>query len=421
MVGSEWSSPIPIFSKFNVVPRQISATKDWVDRLLITWIDGETGDIIFSWANTEQANLPSEWAKQKILPVDSQLNSSPDILVDAAGRIVIAFAVPINEGRGIYIIQSTDFGETWSQPVQVFDAVSAGVQMVDQPKIGLSGDGRLHLLFKKYSLQEGGQPVGLYYSQSIDGGATWSVSELISEQYVKWSDIIYNNGNLYRFWQELDGSILNDFYQLSQDEGLTWTTPTNIVISSTNTTEPVLAIGPDKLVHFIYLSEENDSQLEGEKIVTVQEWIWNGEQWIAQGDRKDINIEGNDSNFLTAGGITSQGYLNLSIAIVYPKYELEMNNNIMSLGRTIEVTGDIESPLPLVIPVPEIPLSLPDTVQTADTPDIQMTPADEPSQPLNLTVGNSPSRQNLVGYIIIGVLVLIILAFVFWGRKKKSE
>jgi len=420
LADGEWTRPVSIFSNFNIAPRQISVAKDWGDRLVIAWIDGKTSDILFSWANAERANLPSEWAQRTFLPVESQLNSSPDILVDAAGRIVISYAVPINEGRGIYVIQSTDFGATWTQPVLVFDAVSAGVQRIDQPKIGLSGDGRLHLLFTEYSLQEGGRPVGLYYSQSVDGGAGWSVPELISERYVQWNDIIYNDGTLYRFWQEWDGAFLNDFYQISQDEGQTWTTPANIVVGSTRITEPVLVVGPNKLVHFIELTEENDSQLEAERIVMLQEWIWDGERWVTQGDGSNINIKGNDFNLFVTGEITLQGYLNLAIAIIHPEHESEIDNSIMNTGRSIEITGEIEAPSPIVIPAPEIPLSSAEIVQATDIPNIQTTPT-EPSQPPRLPTGDSPSRQNLVGYIFVGIIVLVVFVFVIFGRKKKPE
>jgi hypothetical protein len=317
--------------------------------------------------------------------------------------------------------------------MRVFDAVSAGVQMIDRPKIGLSGDGRLHLLFTEYSLQNDGRPVGLYYSQSIDGGATWSVAELISEKYVQWSDIIYTDGILYRFWQEMDGTLYNDFYQISQDDGLTWTSPANIVVGGTQATAPMLSIDPDKRVHFLRLLEENDSSLSDEQIVMVQEWVWDGQRWESQGDGKKLNIKGNDFNLLATGGITTKGYLNLAIAIVHPEQESELDNNIMSIGRTIEVAGDLEAPPPIVIPAPEIPLSIPATIQATEmplsTPDvlpgteisqIQMAPTEIPQLP-GLPPGDSPSRWNLVGYLFVGVLVLIIGVFVVVSRRNKSE
>jgi len=361
---------------------------------------------------------------KKILPVDSQLSSSPDILLDDVDRIVIAYAVPVNEGRGIYLIQSTDFGETWSQPVRVFDAVSANVQMVDRPKIGLSGDGRLHMLFIGYSLQEGGRPVGLYYSESVDGGATWSTSELISELDVRWSDIVYSDGVLYRFWQEQDGAILNDFYQISQDEGLTWTSPSNVVVQGDQKTEPIVSIDPNRRVHYVYLLKENDTNLEGENTLTLQDWMWDGQQWRVQGNDRSIKVKGNDFNLFTASGITSQGFLNLSFAIVHPAHEAELNNSIMSIGRIIEVTDNNQASPPLVIPVPDIPMRSQDVVQATEIPKTTETQiiATEPSQqPPRPVFDTSPSRRNLVGYILVGFVALVILVFAISGRKKRSK
>jgi hypothetical protein len=116
-------------------------------------VDGTNGDILFSWANLDQASKPSAWEASKVLPSPSQLNSSPDIVVDAAGRIVIVYAVPLNENRGIYLAQSTDNGFTWSSYSQVFDGVASEWDIVDSPKITLSGDGNLHVLFTRQSIR----------------------------------------------------------------------------------------------------------------------------------------------------------------------------------------------------------------------------------------------------------------------------
>ena len=83
------------------------------------------------------------------MPSPSKINSSPDLVVDGASRIVVAYAVSINEDRGIYVVQSTDNGDTWSLPRQVFDAVRAEWERVEQPKICLGTDGILHLSFVK--------------------------------------------------------------------------------------------------------------------------------------------------------------------------------------------------------------------------------------------------------------------------------
>ncbi|MFT3893190.1 MAG: hypothetical protein QM730_16295 [Anaerolineales bacterium] len=51
---------------------------------------------------------------------------------------------------------------------------------MDDTKITLDANGRLHILFSVFSgFQD--HPEKLYYSQSSDGGSTWSEPEIVSE------------------------------------------------------------------------------------------------------------------------------------------------------------------------------------------------------------------------------------------------
>ncbi|MEW6403546.1 MAG: sialidase family protein, partial [Chloroflexota bacterium] len=225
--GETWTDPTAIISGLDGNSIQLNAHADSLNRLLICWVDSGTGDLFFSWAGTKRARVASEWEDPVSLPTVSQLNSSPDILVDDSGRILVAYASPINEGRGIYFVESSDNGASWTQPVQIFDAVAVGWDMVDQPKISLTGDGRLHVLFKRFfMLGESPSPLGLYYSQSSNGGIVWSDPELVSDHPEPMGEIFgYDRSVLHRLWQEVQQSTLFTFHQISEDAGVTWATP----------------------------------------------------------------------------------------------------------------------------------------------------------------------------------------------------
>ncbi len=169
-----WLKPTSVITDLNGLPTQLSLTIDSEQRLLLVWINENTGDLLFSWANSNRANIPLEWTEPIILPSPSKLNASPDILVDASGQIVVVYAITINENRGLYLTRSNDLGKTWSAPIKVFDAISSDWNGIDQPQIALTGDGTLHLLFHQVSALGSLHTEGLYYSQSKDGGLTWS-------------------------------------------------------------------------------------------------------------------------------------------------------------------------------------------------------------------------------------------------------
>jgi hypothetical protein len=55
------------------------------------------------------------------------VGSWPGILADPRGDALhVIYAVPYNEGRGIYYVRSNDGGATWLAPAVVFDAVESG-------------------------------------------------------------------------------------------------------------------------------------------------------------------------------------------------------------------------------------------------------------------------------------------------------
>jgi len=253
--AGSWSEPATVFSSLSEEPLHLTTNIDGLGRLILAWVDGKTGELLFSWASSEAANRASEWKAPQYIPSIAQANSSPDILTDSSGNVLLAYAAPINERRGIYFVESSDAGTTWSKSYPIFDAASAGWDMVDQPKICLTGDGRLHALFSRYSvLADRRQSLGLYYSQSTDGGATWSEPEAVSEHPVQWSDIdCSGQQTVHRLWQEENESYFINLDQISQDGGLTWASPIYITSLSEKSTQGALISMSNAQLYFVHI------------------------------------------------------------------------------------------------------------------------------------------------------------------------
>ena len=81
--------------------------------ILVAWRKGEPGQIFFSQVAANLAVVPVDWSDPKQISSSSQATNSPDLLVDRDGKIFVAYAVPANEGRGIYLSYSEDGGQTW--------------------------------------------------------------------------------------------------------------------------------------------------------------------------------------------------------------------------------------------------------------------------------------------------------------------
>lgn len=404
--GEKWSAPTTILSGLSGKPIELTSSSDTQGRLLLAWIDAKTGEMLFSWAGADRANRASEWETPQFVPVTSQSISSPDILVDASGKIIIGYAVPINEQRGIYIIESEDGGKEWSHELKVFDAASSGWDMIGQPKFSLTGDGRLHALFSRFSLfgdQE--QSLGLYYSQSADGGASWSDEETVSEQSVTWSDIIgYDKLSLHRLWQEKKQSAIVNYHQMSQDGGMTWSKPTIVSRTSGESSLVKLVVDPIGNLHLLQLVDEDKFFIDDRR--------WDGIRWNSQ-ESKDLDIKNNGLPISLAASITSKGYLVAVTSMNYPDPGGLSKTEIFSLGYSLQMSGDIATPYPAYVPTVG-----PDNILIEDTPIALQTPTQiSPLAGINDT--KPLVSKNLIGFLLVaGILVLIV--FVVWPRSKKN-
>jgi hypothetical protein len=399
--GERWSKPGNILAGFSGIPIQLSAAIDGQRRLLLSWVEGKNGDIYFSWANADRANLPSEWSEPQQIPTPSDINASPNVLVDSSGKIVIVYAVPLNENRGIYIVQSDDLGKNWSQPTLIFDAAAANWDSADQPVITLSGDGSLHLLFSHVSLREGNQPEGLYYSMSSDGGITWTQPEVVSDKPVQWSQIIsFDELTLHRIWRENDGSTYDIYHQISGDGGKTW--GTSIKIPSAGNTSTQVSLTTDWEGQ-VYIAQ---AHVEDKRLI-VQVLKWDGFRWSAL-ENKEVNVKGDGVQYLISTGIASQGDLSIMLSIDYPVLANGLINDVLSFNRSLELSSENQPPTSLFVAT----LS-----GITEVPDIQSTPTE--SSPLaNLQGSPVPSYKNLVGLLLVGGIIVLIFIVVRTRGKK---
>jgi hypothetical protein len=412
--GEEWTNPEPVISSLSGIPSQIALSIDAQERLLLAWVDSSSGELFFSWANLERASLVSEWGKPVGLPSQSNLNNDIDIVSDGTGRIVVVYTISINENRGVYVIQSTDNGDSWSDPVQAFDAVSARWERIVAPKISLSSDGVLHLIFTR-NTERVGQSVGLYYSRSLDGGMTWSDARIISEGSIQWSDVVcYEDRVVHILWQEDNGLVFANLSQVSKDSGTSW--GKTLDITGVNDSPTLVDLAADGLgnLHFVQLLKNRNATTDKQDNLTLQDWKWTGSSWEFASSR-NLVIRGQEKKYSLTADITSEGILGVSMSVKYSDSEDNIHNEILTFNRFLNEPKTLSEPIVAFIPTPvnfssatEIPDSLP--TQSVDLSTLN-----------NDSLTSSRTVRNILGIVIIVVVLVVTGIILVRGRKVITD
>lgn len=412
--GALWSKADAVVSGLNSAPVDLNLTVNGTEKLLLSWVDELRGEVLFSWANLGRAGLASEWSTATGLPAPSSLVSSPDMIVDGSNRIVVVYAVPLNENRGIYTVQSTDSGQTWSTPVAIFDAVAVKWDEVNDPRIGLDRDGGLHVIFQRSSARSG-ESLGLFYSRSLDGGTTWSEPQIMSESNVRWSEIVTNGRQLIHvMWQEYDGLVYANLSQLSRDGGQTWGKPYSITGVNDSPTPVAASMDIAGNIHFMQLLRRGGLVSVKQDDLTLQDWAWDGSNWTFASDC-NLSLPGEGLHYSLAAGIASSGSLQALVLAGYSDRENKIRDEILALGRYLG-GGEVTNPGPAAI----IPTPMVVTVPT-ELPHIQPTQAVDPAVLNDDSGQTTANRRNLVGVVIIGSVLLIAALLLFRGRPTQAN
>jgi hypothetical protein len=409
--GTDWSSPMVVISTPGGNPTQMNVMADDLGRLLVAWVNSDSGDILFSWANAENANRIAEWSTPQYIPTVSQANSSPSILADSSGRILVAYAVSINEQRGIYFVVSDDGGKSWTQPIRAFNAEAANWEMVDQPRILLTEDGRLHLLFEKYSLR-GGERLseGIYYSQSIDGGRTWSKPDAVSESPVSWSQLVSSDSStIHRMWQEYKNSELISYDQVSKDGGMTWDRPVSLSSASTETSPVTQTFDIAGKLYFL--------QIIDDVRMSIKDYIWNGSAWNS-GESEELYTQNHVAPSSIVANTTSTGNIIVLVAADHPDHSDKLRNDILSISKSLELPKDVQTPA-----IARIPMIEPAQIMTEVTPtELSSPPTEIPAADTNELQSFLLRNKNLIGILFIsGIVLLTIVVFRPLPGKHKSR
>jgi len=327
------------------------------------------GALYFSKATSSSADIASSWSTPTRLGIghDGEVGSV-DVAWDAAGTVYVAYSVPVNEERGIYLVLSKDQGTTWSEPLQVFDGAAAGFDLVGAPSLLTSANGLLHVIWKEQSIQGDGvpQPVSLHYTRSEDGGHTFNNAELVVEEPVAWREIVTDGkGNLHLLWQPQD-TLTTVWDQVSLGGGHTWQYPQGLHHEGMTAAIMVDSVGR------LHLVDAGPGSLG--------HWLWDGSRWQPEAhlhwslaSQQEVPVE------LLAAAVNKQGKMVVVLAVPTGEGDAAERTLLYST-RTLELPPEQTA----IQEVPTQTLLPPTLTPATPTPERSSTPASTvDSEPAN--------------------------------------
>ena len=281
------------------------------DYFLAAWNAGIAGEVYFTQALSSTAHGPADWSMPIRVHQENKKAFQPQIMKGPFGRLYLAYAVPINEDRGVYLIYSDDLGQTWSNETPVFDAAADNCEMVDQLELGLTGSGTLQVSWVCQTQPGGVGALALWTTQSVDGGVIWSPPMNLSSRRVLWSELIATDGNtVHLLWKEYSSGRTHLWHSVKIGDEASWQLPREIASVEGESEAVDATIDPAQQIYLIHYVEQANRS-------TFNYWRWDGSEWNA-GETSDLIGEPITNVKNLSAAISADGQMGLLFS-AYPE------------------------------------------------------------------------------------------------------
>jgi hypothetical protein len=391
--SERWSTP----ARLNHIPETwvaspVAATQP-DGRVHLVWQVNPTGALYYSWANTNLAITPVDWSEPYELPIESAGATNPAIAIDSNNNIYIAYSVPANENRGIYLMVSSDSGRTWSAPTMAFDGVEAGWEIIGSPQVAVNESGIIHILFTQKTLT--GTVKSLHYLLSNNRGDSWSPILTVVDGPIIWSQLTaYGMRSVHRAWLVQQGNTTNLIQEFSFDGGQIWQQPSGLFSAGEGNGAVSFTWDIAGRLHFLRIIPETPSFLRHQ--------IWVGDGWRST-ENVPLPVAAQENIAGMSAAITPNGFLSVIYLADIPTSSGESVTGLAITSNQIVIPD---------IPIDEAPME-PITIPTTET---SISPEEEtvnPTPTLDLSIlQNETGQGNITENSMFGVIIGSVLAFI---------
>jgi hypothetical protein len=298
LVGDQWSVNDVIVGKDMLYT---SAVLDRLGYFHLVWT--QNGALFYSTAFYADAGNAQAWLKP--VNLGGPRIYYPTLTIDSEGGLHILYA-NIGDESTIEQLTSLDRGKSWSQQ-EIYVASDPARRVTDRPRVALSSDGVMHLIWAEVPYPELYGGAGVYYAQSDDQGQSWSDPVRLDAELGSgpglgaWqaSIAVRSDSEIHVVWNS-HSEAGRRYHQYSLDGGQTWSAPVPIWGSFVSQTGPnPLVAAPDGNFYMLSAGTFNWNDPQGVYISR-----WTGQGWlIPQLIYEDVN----QPHYLApviAGGIT---------------------------------------------------------------------------------------------------------------------
>ena len=397
--GKTWSAPVEILKPPDKNIGEVFLAYSQDGFLYLTWSGRTQGQIYFSWANSDKAVSKFEWSDAVVLPTQG-IVTSPSISEGVDGELLISYVIPVNENRGVYSIQSTDKGATWSEPALIFNAGEAGWEMVGEPFLVEYAQNRRVAIWTKNSILTSPSPVGLYSSSSQDGGMSWTPAQAVDEKllHAVWLERT-GAGILHRLWEGDRYQNPGVWHEISSDGGVTWQRAIPISILGE---VGAAAVTPDTTGH-LHIFQSFRTDLKQPMVVHL--W-WNGSVWETGETLQYPKFNQQPAQELAAA-VDKQGKILLLIleervdpTTQTTTHELLYSTRVFE-AAPVELTPSLDVDLPVAPAIPTIAAT-----PVSNEPAPTQAPATTVSN-LDTSEPNTSNSQVIIFAVVISVIFIL--------------
>ena len=422
--GTRWTQPAEVLRSPEGKAEQ-PALVVVGDRLHAVWSGGAGGEVFYSRAYVRDAYALDGWSEPQAVPAPGDVGSAPVIVADLVGTLHVVYAVPLNEGRGIYYTRSDDGGETlrqgsgqaWSEAQVVFDAAAAGWAMVNHPSLAVDERGTLHVAWVRAPLPGNGLSEGIYYARSTDAGQTWSEPVGVAEGVYDWPQVAATlTGQVHLLWGEADGNR-TWYHRWSVDGGAGWTRPERVGRFA-GVPGPVGLVGDGAgTLHLVGVGEDD----AGEPALLYTTWdgsaalTTGGERW---GELETFRLGPGSGRGVAVALDAALGRLDVTFRGEAESEEGEVQVDVLYASRAVpavEVT-----PVPLFTSQPTATPTPRPTPTATPTPRPAVNTEAPPPAPPSLSLGpvNLP-LVSLGGLLLAALIVVGVMALrPLWAGRR---